>query len=533
MPPPAEGRQEIEHIVHRRCRQQIAHDEGEPQPRTVQAAQPPQLFPLLRVVFAHHDGTQEGSRRQECQQAAHRVARPVAQRTPAQGQQRTEGYEDDRRAEGEISPHLTQQCHEKFLPQPPAIGQLILHTLPAPPREVFEHVVRHDALHPLAHGTGGPDHIGREEGGDDTDGHHHRVEKTVRHAERGAQRGDDEGELANLCQRETAPDGRAQGLAGEEEAARAEHGLSQHDGQADDHDGQGVAHEHGGVDQHAHRHEEDGAEKVLHRRHHAPDVLRLYRFGQNAAHHERAEGGTVAHPFGEHHEQETQPDAHHEQCLAVHPPVGFPQEQGHDVNAHHEPQDEEEGEFQQTARQFKPLQVAAHGQRAEYDHEKDAQDVLQDEHGEHLAGKFLLPQPEVVESLVDNRGTRHGEHAAQEEAVHAAPPEEMTHTAAHAHHAEHHATGGDDGTHAHLHDFLERKFQTEGEHEEYHADVGPRLYAPRVADGGGVRHVGAGQETGHDVAEHERLLEAFEEEGDDASGDEDECQVGDEVGHGL
>ena len=45
--------------------------------------------------------------------------------------------------------------------------------------------------------------------------------------------------------------------------------------------------------------------------------------------------------------------------------------------------------------------------------------------------------------------------------------------------------------------------------------------------------MGAGQETGHDVAEHERLPEAFEEEGDDAGGDEDERQVGDEVGHGL
>ena len=64
-------------------------------------------------------------------------------------------------------------------------------------------VTRHRGFH----------HVGREERGDDRHGHNDRVEKLADYAERQAERGDDERELADLGHGEAAAHGRLQRLA--------------------------------------------------------------------------------------------------------------------------------------------------------------------------------------------------------------------------------------------------------------------------------------------------------------------------------
>ena len=47
---------------------------------------------------------------------------------------------------------------------------------------------------------------------------------------------------------------------------------------------------------------------------------------------------------------------------------------------------------------------------------------------------------------------------------------------------------------------------------------------------GGVRHVAAGQKTGHDVTQYERLAQTLEKQGNHAGGNENEARVADERG---
>ena len=77
-------------------------------------------------------------------------------------------------------------------------------------------------------------------------------------------RGEDEGKLTDLRQRETALDGRLQRTAREQHAARAEQQLTDHDDGREDGHIPLILPQHFEVDQHAHGDEEDGSEEVLH-----------------------------------------------------------------------------------------------------------------------------------------------------------------------------------------------------------------------------------------------------------------------------
>ena len=158
------------------------------------------------------------------------------------------------------------------------------------------------------------------------------------------------------------------------------------------------------------------------------------------------------------------------------------------------------------------------------------EDVLKNEHGHDEASKLLLAQSEVVEGLVDDGGGRHGEHTAEEDAVHLAPLEALAHEDAEHRHTEDDGDGGDNGRSPHLQDFLEREVESQREEQEHDADVGPEVYVLLIDHGGGVGHVGRYQEAGHDVAQDERLLEFLEYEGDDACYDEHQGKVFDKWG---
>ena len=99
-------------------------------------------------------------------------------------------------------------------------------------------------------------HVGREEGRNNRHGHDDGIEEVVGHLQGGAQRSDDEGELAYLRQREARLHGLFERLSREHYAEAAEHGLT-HQHQDDEHEyGAYVLCYDGGVYHHADRYEE-------------------------------------------------------------------------------------------------------------------------------------------------------------------------------------------------------------------------------------------------------------------------------------
>ena len=90
----------------------------------------------------------------------------------------------------------------------------------------------------------------------------------------------------------------------------------------------------------------------------------------------------------------------------------------------------------------------------------------------------------------------------------------MPHHYAQSHHSEDDGERSDDGRYAHLDDLLEREVKTQREQKEHHTYVRPRLDVAAVDYGHGIRHVRTDNESSHDIAQHERLLEFLEYECD-------------------
>ena len=381
---------------------------------------------------------------------------------------------------------------------------------------------------PLKQGVGrggGTDHIGCEEGGDDAHCHHYGIEKGGGYTQTLAKGGKDKGKFADLCQREPALYGYLQGMSGEEECACAQHRLSDKDGEGDEQDGWPVHGEHLRTDQHAYTDEENGSEEVLHTGYQMVDTLGFEGLGQNASHHECPESTGIACLVGQHHHQETQSKTGNQEGFARQPPTNTCKQKGDAPDADHKPEDEEEAQFQHTHHQLTALETCTGCRGGKDDHKEYAQKVFDNQHRKHLCCKFPRTESKVGKGLVDDGGRRHGQHASQEEAVGVAPPEHTPGCTAHSCHKGHDQTGTDNGFHPHLHNLLEREFQSQTEHQEDDANGTPRLDACRITDCGGVGHMRACQKTGHDVAEHQRLSQTTKDNGDNAGKDEYKGEV--------
>ena len=282
------------------------------------------------------------------------------------------------------------------------------------------------------------------------------------------------------------------------------------------------------VDQHAHRHEEDGTEEVLHRLYQLDNLVGLDGLGKDAAHDEGSEGAAEPHQRGDARHGAAESERHDGHGLVVHEQTRLAQEHGDEEDAYHQPYREEEAYLDDRSHHLLAVGVGPGGKGREHHHHDDGHDVFEDEHAHHQPGKLLLPEPQVVESLVDDGGGRHGKHAAKEYAVHARPPEEVAHHGAGKHHAEDDGDGGYHGRHAHLEYLLEREIEAQREQQEDDADVGPHLHVGLVYHRHGVGHVGRHEKARHDVAQYEGLAQALEEQCDTASHNEYECKVFDQ-----
>ena len=184
---------------------------------------------------------------------------------------------------------------------------------------------------------GGLHHIGREESGDDGDCHDNGVEKVGDNAQGEAERGYDEGELANLRHGEAALHGGLQRLAAKHEPHGAEECLPEDDGHDEHHDGECVGDKDMRVDEHAHGDEEDGAEEVLDRVYDTRYLVGLDSLGEDATHDEGTEGGAEANGGGDNGHGAAQPKRHHYHRLAVHQTAGTAQEWWYEEYAHDKP----------------------------------------------------------------------------------------------------------------------------------------------------------------------------------------------------
>ena len=341
--------------------------------------------------------------------------------------------------------------------------------------ECCDQLVGQMLLHDLVAWRGKAYHIRCKEGGDDRNRHDHRIQELANDAQRQSQRGDDERELAYLSHGEAASHGRLERLTAQHETKGSQYSLTYQDGEHEGKDRQGIVDQDLWINQHTHRHKEDGSEEVFNRLYQLDDFLCLNGLGKDAAHDEGTESTGESHLGGQHRHAAAESEGHDEKRLAVDEFAHRPEEEWDGKDAHDEPQDEEEDNLDDRLKHLFAVGRASSCDGRKHHHHDNGKNVFQDEHTHHHTGKLLLPQSHVVEGLIDDGGGTHGKHASEEDAVHLVPAESMTHADAQHHHTEHDDDGGDDGRCSHLHDLLEREIESEREQGEDDADVCPGL----------------------------------------------------------
>ena len=510
--------------------------DGEDERGAVGAPLRPERLELLGVVLLHHEGAQEGGDHQYGGDAADGVAGPVGPRQfggefAAEGQGEGEHQRDDGDGEDAVDQRVDHHGAQEALPEMAGGGSG--GGARADVLQAAAPLARQVACEKVVARLRSTDHVRCEECCDDGDRDYNRIEEVADDPQGEAQRRYDKGKLAHLGHGETTAHGVFQALAAQEVAHRAEEGLTGEDGEDEAEDGEGVIDDDQRIDEHADGDEEDGAEEILDRFDEADDLVGLDGLGKDAAHHKGSEGAAEAHLGGDDGHEAAEAEGNDQEGLGVHELAHLAQQQGDEEDADDEPQDEEEAYLEDAAEQLAAVGRGTVGDGGEHDHHHDGEDVLEDADAHDGGHEALLQQPHVGEGLVDDGGGGHGEHAAQEDAVHVAPAEALAHGDAEQDHAEDDGAGSDDGTGAHLEDLLDGEVEAQGEQEKHHAYLGPHLDVALIDDAHRVGHVGRDQESGYDIAQHKRLAELLEQQGDGSGHDQDQGQVAHEMGKGI
>ena len=381
--------------------------------------------------------------------------------------------------------------------------------------ELGQDLDRQLLIEEVAHRRGSFDHIGRGEGRDDRHRDDDRIDEAPHHPQAHAQARYDEGKLAQLRQAETRVDRRVHAAARHQRAHRAEERHAQHRGDGQDEDREPVLRDDSGIDQHAHRHEEDGAEEVFDAGYQLADVLSFNGFRENGTHDESAQRRGEARVAGQRHHAEAQADRHQQQDLVVQVAARPFQEGGDDIDAHQEPQDQEEQQLGQAHEHLAARELVGRGDGREQHHQHHRDEVFHHQRAENQRGVGLVLEPQVVVSLDDDGRGGHRHQAAQEDGFHGAPAHGVPHHVACDEHADAHEACRDERAAAHLEQLLEAELQAEGEEQEDDADLGPLLHGFRAGDAEEPQ-VRSHDEARDDVAQDERLLERFRYDGEES-----------------
>ena len=190
------------------------------------------------------------------------------------------------------------------------------------------------------------------------------------------------------------------------------------------------------------------------------------RFGEDRAHYEGAEGGGEADGIGESHHAEAKPDGDNKQRFVVEKRFNPFQQGWDDVDADQKPQDEEECEFAKCQKHLASGEMAGCREGGQQDHQQDCDEVFDDEDTENQLGVGLVFQPHVAESLYDDRGGRHRQQTAEEDALHHRPVEELARQKPRSEHSDAVDSGYDKGRTAHLQQLLEAEIESQSEEQE-------------------------------------------------------------------
>ena len=269
---------------------------------------------------------------------------------------------------------------------------------------------------------------------------------------------------------------------------------------------------HTGIDHHAYRHEKHGTKQVLDRVDQPFDSLSLSCFSQNGTHDKGTKGWRKSRLRSDDHHCKAKPQRDNQQRFVAHQLATTLQQTRNEVDAHHEPQYQEEHQLQDAFHHFGPFEIVTGGHRRKHHHQDDSQDIFQNQHTEHQTCKLFLAQTHVIESLVYNSGGRHGNHTAQKEAIHPLPSETRADSHTQQNHAEDNGTGSNDSRPAHLGNLLDAEVESQRKKQEDNTNIGPRLNVGSIHYRRRVLHVRTGQEARHYIPQHQGLFEFLKQQ---------------------
>jgi hypothetical protein len=303
----------------------------------------------------------------------------------------------------------------------------------------------------------------------------------------------------------------AQPASGQEGAEGNAEYLAEHDHGRQNENRRPVPQDEGGVDQHSHRDEKDCREDVTDRFNQMLDLLLFPRLGDQGAGDERPEGDRVTELLGQQRQGKAEADAGHDGRLGPVQAIDQPHRAGNEEEADGDQPDQEGNEPAYRHGQGAGGEAAAGGDGGERRHEQDGDQVLDDQHPDHDFPQ-LSRDPLLLEGLGHDGCTGDGDDRPREQALHDAPAEQLGDGEAEPHHQARfdHRREGRRG--ADLDQLAQAEFESEGEHQQDHPDLGESPH-----DGGvghqRARHVRPDEQAGEDVAEDDGLAQALKNDG--------------------
>jgi hypothetical protein len=339
---------------------------------------------------------------------------------------------------------------------------------------------------------------------------------------------EDEGELADLRQRDPDDDGNPEAMAEEDHRERPDHGLSDEDEGEEHRDEKGLLGQDARVEEHPDRDEEDGVECVPQRGNVGHGLVSVVRLGEDQARQEGSERRGQSGPGrGEGRRENQEENRNDEDFLLARARQGPDESRDGDSSR----DDEDGGRDHHLAQSTEDRkEISRRLLRQDIDREQHGNDreVLDDQDPHEKPAVRRVEFPPVGQKLQDDGRRREGDEI----------PEEET------------AAGGVAGRGRDPHDEGDRSAQLDGpgdgrdlpqatqaaegeleahrEEEEHDAELGQRFDGPDVADQSEAER--AQQDAGGEIADERRLPEAMQEEGGAQSREEDQRERTQEFG---
>ena len=394
--------------------------------------------------------------------------------------------------------------------------------------DAIEELLRQDPVEPGGNRSSRLDHIRGRKGRDDGNRNDDRIDEVAQNAHIDPQGRDDKGELTELGQGKSRMDRRVQTGSGHQCAHRRKDQDTGHGDDGDDQNRTPLRPDDDRVHHHADGNEENRPEEVLDMGQQMLNPFPFQRFRQDGTHHESAERGGKADGICDDDHREAKADGKNQQGLVIEQLAGLLEDGRNDIDAHQEPQDQEEDQFSEGQGHFGAFELSADRQGGEQHHQEHRNEVLHHQGAENQRRIGLVLEAHVVIGLDDDGRGRHAHQTAKENALHQGPAHQLSQQDADHKHAETFDPGHQHGPAADFQEFLEAEFQSQGEKKEDDADFRPFM------DGFGAGQMEQAElrphdKTGDDIAENQRLLERFGNKGEKTGRNQDNGQVFDEI----